>query len=108
MGFEKLYRPLIIKSGTKVYHLKIYTLSATPIGVAAVTVAEETFTVTGLDATYDKIIAVNPPGVANKTGIAGARVSAANTIAISFINPGAATGTPKAGDYTVIAIRKAA
>jgi hypothetical protein len=82
---------------------KVYTPSITPASVGAATVAEQTFTVTGLT-TADKVI-VNPPAIGNATGVAGARVSAADTLAIRFVNPTAGALTPSAGTYTVFAFR---
>jgi hypothetical protein len=90
-------------AGTPVTQIKVYSPSLTPASVATIVVAEQTFTVTGLT-TADKVI-VNPPAISNATGIAGARVSAADTLAIRFVNPTAGALTPTAGIYTVVAIR---
>jgi hypothetical protein len=89
--------------GTDITKIAVYAPSLTPTSVATIVVAEQTFTVTGLT-TADKVI-VNPPAIANATGIAGARVSAADTLAIRFVNPTAGSLTPTAGVYTVIAFR---
>jgi hypothetical protein len=96
-------RNLVVNGGTPITGVVVYSPSITPASVAAATVAEQTFTVTGLT-TADKII-VNPPAIANATGIAGARVSAANTLAIRFANPTAGALTPTSGTYTVLALR---
>lgn len=88
---------------TELTNIKVYSPSITPASVAAATIAEQTFTVTGLTTT-DKVI-VNPPAIANATGIAGARVSAADTLAIRFVNPTAGALVPTAGTYTVLAVR---
>jgi hypothetical protein len=92
-----------IGSGTALTKAVVYTPSITPASVAAATVAEQTFTVSGLT-TADKVI-VNPPAISNATGIAGARVSAADTLAIRFVNPTAGALTPTSGTYTVLAFR---
>jgi hypothetical protein len=92
-----------IGSGTALTKAVVYTPTITPASVAAATVAEQTFTVTGLT-TADKVI-VNPPAIANATGIVGARVSAADTLAIRFVNPTAGALTPTSGTYTVLAFR---
>jgi hypothetical protein len=92
-----------INGGTALTKAVVYTPSITPASVAAATVAEQTFTVTGLT-TADKVI-VNPPAISNATGIAGARVSAADTLAIRFVNPTAGALTPTSGTYTVLAFR---
>jgi hypothetical protein len=89
--------------GTDLTLAKVYTPSITPASVAAATVAEQTFTVAGLT-TADKVI-VNPPSIANATGIVGARASAADTLALRFTNPTAGALTPTAGTYTVLAFR---
>lgn len=97
-------QPLTLGSGgTPLTLAKVYTPSLTPGSVNAATVAEQTFTVTGLT-TADKIV-VDPPSIANATGIAGARVSAADTLAIRFVNPTAGALTPTSGTYTVLAFR---
>jgi len=67
----------------------VVTATLTPVEVAANTSAEQTFTVTGL-AVGDHVI-VNKPTAQAGLGIVGARVSAANTLALTFMN---ATGTP--------------
>lgn len=90
-------------SGTQITQIKVYSPSITPSSVGAATVAEQTFTVTGLT-TADKVI-VNPPSISNATGISGARVSAADTLAIRFVNPTAGSLTPTSGTYTVVAFR---
>lgn len=90
-------------SGTPITQMRVYTPSLTPASVATIVVAEQTFTVTGLT-TADKVV-VNPPAISNATGIAGARVSAADTLAIRFVNPTAGSLTPTAGTYTVVAFR---
>ena len=90
-------------SGTPITQIRVYSPSITPASVGAATVAEQTFTVSGLT-TADKVV-VNPPAIGNATGIAGARVSAADTLAIRFTNPTAGALTPTAGTYTVTAFR---
>jgi hypothetical protein len=90
-------------AGTALTLGMVYAASLTPASVGAATIAEQTFTVTGLT-TADKVI-VNPPAIANATGIVGARVSAADTLAIRFANPTAGALTPTAGTYTVLAFR---
>lgn len=72
----------------------------TPASVAPNTTAEQTFTVPGLPAAVPVI--VNKPTAQTGLSIGGARVSAANTLAITFVNNTAATITPTAGEtYTV-------
>lgn len=94
---------LAISGGTDITKIAVYAPSLTPASVAAATSAEQTFTVNGLT-TADKVV-VNGPSVTAGTGIVGARVSAANTLAITFMNATAAALTPTAGTYNIIAIR---
>lgn len=93
-----------VGDGTPIKKIVAYAPSLTPASVSAALVAEQTFTVNGL--TTDDLVFVNPPAIGNATGIAGARVSAANTLAIRFVNPTAGALTPTAGTYTVLAFRK--
>lgn len=87
-------------SGTAISQVKVYTPTLTPASVAAATVAEQTFGVAGL-AVGDKVV-VNPPAISNATGLAGARVSAAGTLAIRFSNPTAGALTPTSGVFTIL------
>jgi hypothetical protein len=91
-----------IGGGTELTKITVYSQTITPSSVGAATVAEQTFTVTGLT-TADKII-VNPAAIANATGLAGFRVSAADTLAVRFVNPTAGALTPTAGTWQIIAI----
>jgi len=78
----------------------IYSPTLTPTSVAANTTAEQTFTVTGLIA--GSPVWVNKPTAQAGLGIVGARVSAASTLAINFLNTTAGTLTPTAAEvYTV-------
>lgn len=94
---------LAVGSGTAITGIVVYSQTITPASVAAATVAEQTFTVTGLT-TADKVF-VNHAATGNATGLAGVRVSAANTLAVSFVNPTAGALTPAAGTWTIVAMR---
>lgn len=96
-------KPIAFGNGTPITKIAVYTPTLTPASVAAATTAEQTFTVNGL-AVGDKVI-VNGPAPTAGTGIVNARVSAADTLAITFANVTAGALTPAAGTYTVIAIR---
>jgi hypothetical protein len=75
-----------------------------PAIVAANTTAEQTFTVTGL--AVGDMVTVNKPTAQAGLGIVGARVSAANTLAITFSNNTASGITPTAAEtYVVNVIR---
>lgn len=90
-------------AATPINGLVVYSQTITPASVNAATVAEQTFTVTGLT-TSDKVF-VNQGAIANSTGIAGVRVSAADTLAVMFVNPTAGALTPTAGTWKIFAIR---
>lgn len=82
-----------------------YIISATldPASVAAATSAEQTFTVTGLKTTDQ--VKVSKPTATAGLGIVNVRVSAADTLAITFMN---ATASPiDAGSevYTLTVLR---
>jgi len=83
---------------------RTYSATLSPSIVAANTTAEQTFTVVGL-LTADAVI-VNKPTAQAGLGIVGARVSAADTVAITFSNNTASGITPTASEvYKVIAFR---
>lgn len=76
-----------------IYHT---SASLSPGAVAANTTAEQTFTVNGL-AVGDAMF-VNKPTAQAGLGIVGARVSAANTLAITFSNNTGLAITPTAAE----------
>jgi hypothetical protein len=86
---------------------RIFALAPTltSVGVNTITSAEQTYTVTGL-AVGDVVVSVNRP---NNTpvgvGIVNARVSAANTLALTWVNPTAGSVTPGAGIFSLIVAR---
>lgn len=80
------------------------TGSISPSAVTKFTSAEQTFTVTGL-LTTDAVV-VNKPTSQAGLGVAGARVTALNTLGITFINATSASITPTASEvYKVVATR---
>lgn len=87
--------------------MSVLTAALTPASVAANTSAEQTFTVPGLSlATNSGIpyVIVNKPSIQAGLTIAGARVSALNTLAINFANDTAGALTPTAAELYTIAI----
>lgn len=72
-----------------------------PTAVATITTAEQTVTVPGVRA-GDIVLSVNKPTPTVGVGIAGARVSADNTIAVTFVNPTAGSVNPGAEVYTFV------
>ncbi len=93
-------------SGTWKLPIKKYSITLSPAAVNANTSAEQTFTCTGLAAATDTIIGVSKPTAQAGIGIVGWRVSADNTVAITFGNFTAGPITPTASqEYTVFAHR---
>ena len=80
--------------------LVVYQQALTPTSVPAQSTIEQTFTVTGLVA--GSAAWVNKPTAQGNLGIAGVRVSGANTLAITYVNTSAVSITPTAGEvYTI-------
>ncbi|MGH9967714.1 MAG: hypothetical protein ACREBG_07740 [Pyrinomonadaceae bacterium] len=90
-------------TGTAITNIRLYSQSLNVASVAANTSAEQTFTVTGL-ATTDKVF-VNKPALNAGLVVGNARVSAADTLAITFGNLTAGAIDPAAETYEIIAIR---
>jgi hypothetical protein len=74
-----------------------------PAAIAANTTAEETFTVLGL--TVGDFVAVSKPSATAGVGIVNARVSAADTLAITFANTTGGSLNPASELYTIAVIR---
>lgn len=90
-------------SGTAITQIKVYSSSLNVASVAANTSAEQTFTVTGLT-TADKVVVIKPSLSAGLV-IGNARVSAADTLAITFGNLTGSAIDPAAETYSIIAFR---
>lgn len=91
-------------TGSLISLIKVYSPVLSPAQVAANTSAEQTFSVSGL-ATTDKVF-LNKPSAQAGLGIVGCRVSATDTLAITFANFTASPITPTASEtYQVLAIR---
>lgn len=82
-----------------------YYISTTinPASVAAATAAEQTFTVTGLRVN-DQVVVTKPTATAG-LGIVNARVSAADTLAITFMNATAGAIDAASETYTIAVYR---
>lgn len=88
--------------GGNVFAAGVATVALTPASVAAATSAEQTFTVPGvLPGDYVDATGVTQNGI----GIGQARVTAANTVGIRFINATAGALIPTAGLYTFLIVR---
>lgn len=79
--------------------MDVFNTTLTPVSVAANTSAEQTFTVAGLVA--NSKVLVTKPTVTTGLMLAGARISAANTLALNFANNTASAITPPAESYQV-------
>jgi len=87
-----------------------YIISATltPAATATVTAAEQTFTAasTGLNLGLAALrvgdfVTINPPSMTAGVGLSGQRVSAAGTLAMTFVNPTAGSLTAPSGLYII-------
>lgn len=74
----------------------------TPLGVASSTSAEQAFTVTGVK--VGDIVLANKPTAQAGLGVVNVRVSAANTVAITFNNstPNMLTPTSEAWSFSIL------
>lgn len=86
-------------------HIVDFDLTINPAIVAANTTAEQTFTVTGLSINDIPLTLIKPTTTAG-LGIVGIRVSAANTLAITFINATALGIDPPSETYKLVVIRQ--
>lgn len=77
--------------------LQIVSVALTPSAVGANTTAQQTFTVTGVKVS-DVVVAVEKPSHQAGLGIVGARVTAADTVGITFSNNTGVGITPTAGE----------
>ena len=80
--------------------LGVISVALSPAQVAANTTAEQTFTVPGLK--VGDYVDVNKPSAQAGLGIAAVRVSATNTLAITFSNNTGAGITPTAGETYLV------
>lgn len=90
-------------NGTAITQMRVYAPTLTPASVAINVSAEQTFSVPGLT-TADTVI-VNGPSPTAGTGIMGARVSGADTLALTFVNVTIGILTPASGTYRILAVR---
>lgn len=90
-------------SGTPLTQVKVYTPTLTPASVLGSISAEQTFSVSGLS-TADSI-SVSGPAPVSGSGLVNARVSAADTLALTFVNDTLAALTPTSGVYRIVAVR---
>lgn len=84
--------------------VEVFEATINPTAVAANTTAEQTFTVTGLET--DAAVIVSKPAHTTGLSVGNARVSAQNTLALTFANVTAGAIDPPEETYKVLAIRK--
>lgn len=82
------------------------TATIDPASVATITTVEQDFTVTGLLA-GDIVVAVNKPTCTTGLGICNARVKAADTLSLTFVNPTAGSVNAGSETYTLLIYRPA-
>lgn len=85
------------------YGVYIISQSLDVASVAANTTAEQTFTVPNLR--LNDVVMVNKPSVSAGLGVVNARVSAANTLALTFVNATASAINPSAETYVITVLR---
>jgi len=113
LGFINATQAAVTPSASEVYAVSVYRQQPempfkryfsllTPASVAANTTAEQTFTVTGLPFIVNpSTVWVNKPTHQYGLGIGGCRVTAADTLGITFVNVTAAAITPVAENYVI-------
>lgn len=86
--------------GTSAGVVTHYATSQSPVSVAANTTAEQSITVTGVLAT--DMVAINKPTSQAGLGLVSGRVSAANTVKLTFANCTASALTPTATETYIV------
>lgn len=81
-----------------------FTLTLTPVSVANATTTEQTFGTTGIGLLTTDVVLVQKPTTQPGLAIGGTRVSAADTLAINFVNVSSATITPTAGEAYKVSV----
>jgi hypothetical protein len=99
--------------GGNVQAMGVLTLTLDPASVAAAISAEQTFSVPGLR--VGDFVFVNTPAVGSGAGqmnaglgVAGARVTAADTLGIRFVNATAGALDAGSATYTLLVVRPGA
>ena len=82
----------------------VLALTISPTSVAPNTTAEQTFTMTGV--LLGDMVDISKPTHQGGLGISNTRVSAANVLAIAFVNATAATITPTASEVYFVQISR--
>ena len=89
-----------------IWKVGIFNLTLSPASVAGATSAEQTFSTTGIGLLTTDVVLVQKPTSQAGIGIVGSRVSAADQLAITFMNATAATVVPTSSQvYQVTVLR---
>ncbi len=83
--------------------IRLLVATLTPVSVAADLTAEQTFTVSGLST--DDAVFISPAATGNATMAGQARVSAADTLAVTYVNPTNGALTPGSGVFRILAVQ---
>jgi hypothetical protein len=85
--------------------LKVYSLSLSPVSVAANTCAEQILAVANITTAEKIVVIVKPTSQAGLALSGSARVSSAGNVAMNFVNDTAAPIVPTAAEtYTIVTI----
>lgn len=82
----------------------VFSITLSPVSVANATSAEQTFATTGIGLLTTDLVLVQKPTAQAGLVIGGTRVSAADTLAITFANTTAATITPTASEVYIVGV----
>ena len=87
-----------------IWKVGVFQLTLSPVSVGVTTTTEQTFAATGIGLLTTDMVLVQKPTSQAGLGIVGTRVSAADTLAINFVNMAAATITPTAAEVYKVAV----
>jgi hypothetical protein len=89
-----------------IWKMGVFNLTLSPASVAAISAPEQTFAATGIGLLVTDQVTVECMAPLAGVGIANSRVSAADTLAIQFVNPTAGALVPTASTvYRVTVLR---
>jgi hypothetical protein len=91
----------IIAGNTSVLNVITFTFDAA--SVTANTTVEQDITIQGLKTT--DFVAVNKPSLSAGVGIVNARVKAANTLSVQYVNATGVAVNPASETYTLLVVR---
>lgn len=92
-----------VGSGAAITKISVYSSTVNPPSQAAQSCEEKAVTATGVT-TSDKVY-VNPPAISGSASVVAARVSTADTVALTFCNVAALSNQAAVGTYKIVAVR---